>query len=183
MTVDIRKLFQKEEALNEKMYTTLLESLVSHQQQGFDYLKFKVAVQSLRDMGMDTETSIKSAFATAATIGFTKDSLAKSLQEYKVVLEQERKKFAQAMKNQIANNVDAKRLEYESLQSKLEENQRMIEKLISENEIIKSNLTNWQAEIDQAQSRIENTRDDFKKTYDYIQSLIETDEDLYQTFL
>lgn len=176
MAVNIFELFKSEGEVNEKMWKTLLQSLVSNQEQGFDYLKFKVAVKTLSEMGLNEGESIRSAFATAVTMGVSKESLTKSIQHYRSVLEKEQNNFAHALKNQITINVDAKKLEFESLKNRLEENIKAMEKLEKENEIIKKSLANGQDEIERAQAKIEKTRDDFKNTYDRIHSLITDDE-------
>lgn len=183
MAVNIFELFKSDGLVNEKMWRTLVQSLVSNQEQGFDYLKFKAAVKTLNEMGLDVEKSIKSAFATAVTMGVSKESLMISIQHYRRVLEKEQKNFALALKNQIATNVDAKKLEFESLKNRLEENIKAIEKLERENEIIKKSLDNAQDEIGRAQAKIEKTRDDFKKTYDLINTLITDDENTIKKYI
>lgn len=183
MAVNIFELFKSDGEVNEKMWKTLLQSLVTNQERGFDYLKFKTAVKTLNEMGLDEEKSIRSAFATAVTMGVSKESLTKSIQHYRRILDKEQKNFVLALKNQIATNIDAKKLEFESLKNRLEENVKAIEKLERENEIIKKSLANGQNEIEQAQAKIEKTRDDFKKTYDRLHSLIADDENSIKNYI
>ena len=68
MAIDLKKLFLGDE--QDKFSVALVKALKSSAQPGFDYLKFKQSVKTMADMNMDTETSFKSAFATASTHGF-----------------------------------------------------------------------------------------------------------------
>jgi hypothetical protein len=98
MKVDLKKLFASEDITNSKMQTALISALGKNATEEFDYLKFKVSVKKMLEMGMDRETSVKSAFATASVMGFTKNKLVSSAKKYKGTLDKERDQFAIALK-------------------------------------------------------------------------------------
>ena len=140
MTINLKDLFAVTSEMNEKVLLKLLTAIKDGQQKDFDYLKFKQSYKSLCQMGMDESTAAKSAFLTASTMGLTKDKLLNTVQHYKNLLNKEKEQFAVALKNQIANNIDAKALEINRLQERTEENKRKIQQLMDEQIIIESEI-------------------------------------------
>ena len=59
--------------IDSKSVDFLAKALDKNNIPGFDYLEFKQSLTALKKMGMDAETSIKSAYATASTVGLTKE--------------------------------------------------------------------------------------------------------------
>ena len=134
-------------------------------------------------MGMDESTAAKSAFLTASTMGLTKDKLLNTVQHYKNLLNKEKEQFAVALKNQIANNIDAKSLEINRLQERTEENKRKIQQLMDEQIIIESEIAKLRESAELSKSKIEDTRDQFKNTFDILYAEIEEDGSLYDRIL
>ena len=83
--------------------------------EGFDYFEFKQSLATLSKMPLDEATQFKSAFATAATMGITKENLLQSADYYKKVLHKEKEKFDVAVKGQNNANVLKKKEELETL--------------------------------------------------------------------
>ena len=88
-----------------------------------------------------------------------------------------------ALKNQIANNIDAKTLEIKRLNDKIEENQRKILQMQNEQGIIEHEIENMKKALQTSQSKIEETRDQFKNTFDVLYNEIEEDGLLYDRIL
>ena len=82
-----------------------------------------------RDLKLDTSTSLKSAFATASTMGVTKDSLFQSARHYLTILGEEKKQFDQALNNQVQQRIDSKKRRIAKLQQQIEDHKRQIAKL------------------------------------------------------
>lgn len=183
MTINLKDLFAVTSEMNEKVLLKLLTAIKDGQQKDFDYLKFKQSYKSLCQMGMDESTAAKSAFLTASTMGFTKDKLLNTVQHYKNLLNKEKEQFAVALKNQIANNIDAKALEINRLQEKTEENKRKIQQLMDEQIIIESEIAKLRESAELSKSKIEDTRDQFKNTFDILYAEIEEDGSLYDRIL
>ncbi|MBK9102994.1 MAG: hypothetical protein IPL92_00055 [Saprospiraceae bacterium] len=57
---------------DQKSVDFLENAMVKQAQPGFDYLKFKQSIEQLAGLKLDGPTSLKSAFATASTMGVTK---------------------------------------------------------------------------------------------------------------
>ncbi|HQV96663.1 MAG TPA: hypothetical protein PLE29_03330 [Saprospiraceae bacterium] len=183
MTINLKDLFAVTSEMNEKVLLKLLTAIKDGQQKDFDYLKFKQSYKSLCQMGMDESTAAKSAFLTASTMGLTKDKLLNTVQHYKNLLNKEKEQFAVALKNQIANNIDAKTLEINRLQERTEENKRKIQQLMDEQIIIESEIAKLRESAELSKSKIEDTRDQFKNTFDILYAEIEEDGSLYDRIL
>jgi chromosome segregation ATPase len=175
MTVDLKKLFASEDITNSKMQTALISALSKNSGEDFDYLKFKVSVKKMLDMGMDKETALKSAFATASVMGVTKSNLIISAKKYKASLDKEREQFAIALKNKIAKNVDGKKVEAERLKKEIISHKEKIAKLLKEIDLFENKIGQVDNVVAEAQEKIESTRNDFKSTFDAIYSQIEED--------
>ncbi|HRG40619.1 MAG TPA: hypothetical protein PLC27_04410 [Saprospiraceae bacterium] len=183
MTINLKDLFAVTSEMNEKVLLKLLTAIKDGQQKDFDYLKFKQSYKSLCQMGMDESTAAKSAFLTASTMGLTKDKLLNTVQHYKNLLNKEKEQFSVALKNQIANNIDAKALEINRLQERTEENKRKIQQLMDEQIIIESEIAKLRESAELSKSKIEDTRDQFKNTFDILYAEIEEDGSLYDRIL
>lgn len=175
MTVDLKKIFASEDITNTKMQTALIAAISKKASEEFDYLKFKVSVTKMLEMGMDKDTAFKSAFATASVMGITKNKLVNSAKIYKGSLDKEREQFAIALKNKIAKNVDGKRVEAERLKKEIISHKEKIAKLLKEIELFEIKVSEVDEVVAAAQEKIEATRNDFKSTFDAIYSQIEED--------
>ena len=78
MQKNLKNIFGNDHGLDEKSVDYLTSALAKNNLPGFDYLEFKQSLAALADLGMDEPTAIKSAFATASTVGLTKDKLVKT---------------------------------------------------------------------------------------------------------
>lgn len=183
MTINLKELFTVSEQMNDKVLMKLLNAIKDGQQKDFDYLKFKQSYKALCQLGMDETTAAKSAFLTASTMGLTKDKLMLTVQHYKNILSKEKEQFAQALKNQIANNIDAKTMEVKRLEEKIEENNRKITQLQKEQSIIEHEILKLRETADASKVKIEDTRDQFKATFDILYTEVEEDGILYDRIL
>ncbi len=175
MTVDLKKLFASDDITNAKMQTALIAAISKNASDEFDYLKFKVSVTKMLEMGMDRETAVKSAFATASVMGVTKNKLVTSAKKYKGSLDKEREQLAVALKNKIAKNVDGKKVEAERLKKEIVSHKEKIAKLLKEIELFEAKIGQVDDLVAAAKEKIESTRNDFKSTFDAIYSQIEED--------
>lgn len=175
MTVDLKKLFASDDITNTKMQSALISAINKNASDEFDYLKFKVSVTKMMEMGMDKSTAIKSTFATASVMGVTKNKLVASAKKYKGALDKERDQFAVALKNKIAKNVDGKRVEAERLKKEIVSHKEKIAKLLNEIELFEDKIAQVDDVINDAKEKIETTRNDFRSTFDAIYSQIEED--------
>lgn len=175
MTIDLKKLFSSDHEIDNKTFNALLRALKEKHQEGFDYLRFKQSVKSMMEMGMDEDTSYKSAYTTASTMGLTKSKLTNSVRFYKTILEKERESFADAMKNQLKQKVESKKLEAEKLSKKIEDYKKKIAKMQEEMLLYQQKIDSVDSEMSSARSKIEKTRDKFEATYHSIREILDED--------
>jgi len=183
MTINLKDLFEVSDVMNDKVLMKLLTAMKDGQQKEFDYIKFKQSYKGLIAMGMDESTAAKSAFITASTMGVTKDKLMLTVQHYKNVLNKEKEQFALALKNQIATNIDAKSMEIKRLQERIEGNKRKMVQLENEQTLIATEIQSLEESANSSRLKIEETRDNFKSTFDVLFMEIEEDGILYDRIL
>lgn len=183
MTINLRELFAVSTDMNDKVLIKLLTAIKDGLHIEFDYIKFKQSYKGLIALGMDESTAAKSAFITASTMGITKDKLLLTVQHYKNVLNKEKEQFALALKNQIATNIDAKSMEVKRLHEKVEDNKRKIAQLEKEQTLIAAEILTLEESANSSKAKIEETRDNFKATFDLLYKEIEEDGLLYDRIL
>ena len=116
-------------AINDKIMTELLTVLNDNNQDGFDYIEFKNAIEQLKSMKMDEKTRYISAFTTAKTLGVTAPKLVNSISIYLKVLQKEQQKFNESLSSNSSNlNLSQKR-EYSDL---IADKKQQINKLTQE---------------------------------------------------
>ena len=153
-----------------------LENAIAKQSQpGFDYLKFKQSVSQLASLNLDTTTSLKSAFATASTMGVTKDTLLHSARHYLTVLGDEKKQFDQALNNQVQQRIASRKEELQKLQQQIEEHKRQIQKLEKQIIEFQEKISRSDEEVSEAKASIDLTKSKFESTYQQFVSAIEKD--------
>jgi septal ring factor EnvC (AmiA/AmiB activator) len=160
---------------DQKSVDFLENAMAKEAQPGFDYLKFKQSIEQLAGLKLDATTSLKSAFATASTMGVTKDSLLQSARHYLTVLGEEKKQFDQALNNQVQQRVDSKRDELLKLQQDIEEHRRQIARLEKQILEFQDKISRSDEEVAEAKASIDQTKMKFENTYQQFVTAIEKD--------
>lgn len=183
MNKDLKIIFGDHHGLDEKSVSFLAKALERANLPGFDYIEFKQSLHALQAMDMPEETCFRSAFATAATVGLTKQKLLKTASHYKSVIEQERTQFDAAMRKQIEQRVNSKFSEVEKLKKQVEEYRRRIVEL--EQKIMQSQNTidNADAHIQAAKEHILGTKEAFETTHQSVINQINVDIERIQQYL
>ena len=183
MQKNLKALFGEHHGLDDKSVNFLTKALANNNLPGFDYLEFKQSLGALADLNMDEETAIKSAFATASTLGLTKEKLIKTAEHYKNILNTEKSQFDAALQKQIQQKVDSKQREVQKLKAQVEDYKKKIqqleEKIMSSMRIIDS----ADETINAAKTKIEGTRDNFETALQAITNQINKDIENIQNFL
>lgn len=171
----ISHLLGLESTADQKSVDFLENALVKQSQVGFDYLKFKQSISQLAGLNLDTTTSLKSAFATASTMGVTKDALLQSARFYLTVLGDEKKQFDQALNNQVQQRIASRKEELQKLQQQIEDHKRQIAKLEKQIIEFQEKIVRSDEEVSEAKSSIDQTKSKFENTYQQFVSAIERD--------
>ena len=184
MQTDLKDLFPEAKELDQKSLNALLAAVKNNYSNGsFDYLKFKQSIISLGKMHMDESTSFKSAFATAQTMGLSKESLIKSANKYIYALEGERESFAEALLKQKEVKVDGRRSEVDDLHKKIEQHREKIKQLEREIDIFQNRIDTVDQDVDAANAKIKGTKERFLSVYEVITRSIKSDIELITKYL
>lgn len=183
MQKNLKELFGKHHGLDGKSTDFLTKALEKNNLPGFDYIEFKQSLGALAEMGIEGETAVKSAFATAKTVGLTKDKLLKSALHYKNVLNKEKEQFDAALEKQVQQRVSSKLKEVEKLRKQIEEYKAKIKEL--EGKIASSQKTIDSADetIQAAKDKIDSTKENFEYTLQSIVNQIERDIESIESHL
>jgi chromosome segregation ATPase len=175
MQKSLKTLFGVHHGLDEKSVDFLISALEKNNLPGFDYIEFKQSLGNLAQIQIDEPTALKSAFATAATVGLTKEKLLATAEHYKKLLTTEKSQFDVALQKQIEQRVNSKQTEVEKLRKQIEEYASKIKEL--ETKISQAQSTIEQADdlINAAKERIETTKDGFEATLRAIMNEIDRD--------
>lgn len=175
MEKKLKNLFGDAHGLDAKSVDFLTNALSKSNLPGFDYLEFKQSMAALMKMDMDESTAIKSAYATAATVGLTKELLLKTANHYKKVLQVEKNQFDAALQKQMEQRVSSKLAEVEKLKKQIEDYRLKIQQL--EEKIGKAQATVDSADenIQADKEKIVSTRDNFEHTLQSIVNQIDRD--------
>lgn len=175
MQKDLKKIFGDHHGLDEKSIGFLVNALAKSNLPGFDYLEFKQSLAALHAMDMEENVAIKSAFATASTVGLTKEKLLKTAEHYKQILQTEKRQFDAALQKQIEQRIKGKASEVAKLKKQVEEYRAKIAQL--EAQIAKSQETIDHADehINGAKEKINATRNNFEHTLQSVVNEINKD--------
>jgi hypothetical protein len=161
--------------VQDKFLTVLFDALEASNQQGFDYMEFKDFLRSLANVPMDDATRYKSAFATAQTMGATKENIITSAKQYLAILAKEQSKFQEALQGQRDKNLTGKQDEIKHLEQTIKNKEAEIEKLKSDLEAHRSSIANLETEINSASEKLAQTANDFEASYQALLGQIEGD--------
>ncbi|MCB0592590.1 MAG: hypothetical protein H6557_28265 [Lewinellaceae bacterium] len=176
MQQDLKALFSAQKGLDERSLNSLIKALEKNNLDGFDYIEFKQSLGRLRDLNIDESTAYKSAFATASTVGLTKDKLLKTAEHYKKVLFKEKQQFDEALQKQMEQRVESKRSEVEKMKKQVEEYRAKIKQMEDKIAKAQSTIDHADEDIQSAREKIESTKQGFEETLRSI--LDEIDQDV-----
>lgn len=166
-----------------KFIDILLKSIEKNNLDGFDYLEYKSSLQGLDNMEMDEATRYKSAFVMAKTMGVTPEKLLNSAKHYVGVLNQEEKKFIDALKNQRQKQVVGKEDQLKNLQKEVEAKKAKIKKLEKEIAADEASYKSIKDGINKSAAKVEKTNDRFMHAYKVVLGQIMTDVENMKKYL
>jgi chromosome segregation ATPase len=153
----------------------ILKAIERNQLTGFDYVAFRTAMNSLLKMGLDLPTAIKSAFATAATVGLTKGKLLDTAAHYRNVVVKEKQLFDDASQKQQDQRIGAKLAEIAAWKKDIEQKEAQIEALKAEITRIETSVRTSDFDIEQAVQKINEAKQKFNTTHQTVLAQIDKD--------
>lgn len=161
--------------IQDKFLDVLFNALGASNQEGFDYMEYKDFLKSLANVPMDDSTRYKSAFATAQTMGATKDKIISSARHYIDILGNEQRKFQDALKGQREKNLTGKQEEIKGLEQTIKSKEAEIERLKGELQSHRQQIVTLEQEINTASDKLAQTASDFEATYQALLGQIQQD--------
>ena len=183
MSKNLKALFGENHLLDEKSVSFLTDALEKNNLPGFDYIEFKQSLAALAKMNMDEATAMKSAFATAATVGLTKEKLLETATHYKKILDGEKLKFDNAMQNQMTKNIAGKQKEVETLKIQIEKHKEHIQQLQKQIEKYQKTIDSADEKISAARTKIEQAKEKFEFAHQSVMNQIEKDIEGIEKFI
>lgn len=175
MSKDLKSLFGENHLLDEKSISILTDALEKNNLPGFDYIEFKQSMAALAQMNLDEAMAMKSAYATAATVGLTKDKLLETAAHYKKILDGEKQKFGNAMQNQITKNIAGKKEEVEKLKVQIEKYKTQIKELEGLIGRHQKTIDTADEKINAATEKINQAKEKFEFAHQSVMNQIEKD--------
>ncbi len=183
MQKNLKTLFGTEHGLDKKSVEFLTKALEKSNLPGFDYIEFKQSLAALSQMNMDEATAFKSAFATASTVGLTKNKLLETATHYQGILDKEKAQFDAALQKQVEQRVASKQQEVEKLKAQIAKHQEKIEQLEAQIAKYQSTIDGADAQINEARAKIDTTRQSFEHTHQSIVNQISKDVENINKYL
>lgn len=183
MQKSLKDIFKNVPNIDDRSAQFLINALEKNNIDGFDYIEYKQSLGALAALDIDEATSFKSAYATATTMGLTKEKLLKTAQFYLQVLNKEKSQFNQAVQAQVERQVSGKTQQSENYHKSIEHKKAQIDKLKAEILEHQEAIMRLGDEIQDAKGKIGQTKQNFEMTYDIIEQEIRTDIDKIQVYL
>ena len=184
--MDLKSIFHLNSELDDKgkNFLDIITSVLERSNlPGFDYLEFKQSLDALEKMNMDKQTAIKSAFATASTVGLTKEKLLNTASHYLEILGKEKDEFEDAMQNQIKVKVEGKKEEVKKLRTMINNYKKEIEKLEAQIQDSQKTIDSSDLKIRQEADKIEQTKISFDTIFKSIHDIISRDMENFNQYL
>lgn len=161
--------------VTKKFSEILLKAMEANNLDGFDYLEYKQSLKSLSKMPMDEATRYQSAFAMAQTMGATPAKLIETAQHYVSVLQNEEKKFEDALAHQTTVQIGSKKQQISKIDESIKKKREQINKLTKEIEAEQKKAEGMKNDIQQASKKVQSTKNNFIASYNALVEKINHD--------
>lgn len=168
---------------DEQFLSVLLSALEENNVEGYDYLEFRDALRSLRQMAMDEPTRFRSAFAVAQTMKATRDFLLRSGRVYLHVLDQEKASFLKALREREERDIAGRQLRVTQLEEDVRLKEQQIQALQQAIQEARREQAQTRAEVSQLQDRMTQTQERFTSAQTFLQEEIQADLSKIEQYL
>lgn len=163
-----------------KFLNSLLTAVEANNLEGFDYLEYKQALQSL-PKHLDEKTRFESAFAMAKTMGASNVKLIQSGQHYINILKKEQGKFLSAYSGKLESARGTAQIK--NLESTVAQKKKQIAQLQKEIADSEKVLNQKKNDVNKSVAKVELTKDKFLSAYKVVAGQIEQDIKKMQEYL
>lgn len=170
-------------AVDENMVKFLSQAIEDANIPGFDYIEFRNALAAMASAPLPENQKYIAVFATASTMGLTKDSLLKAIDHYQGILDSKKKEFQAQVDQMIAREVTkreelkaAKETEIQTLLQQIQEAQAAI--AAKQQEALEIN-----SEIGRERLNIQQTSASFDATYNFVSGKLQGDKQKIEAYI
>jgi hypothetical protein len=170
-------------AVDEKMVEFFSKAIEDSNIPGFDYIEFRNALAAMVNTPLPENQKYIAVFATASTMGLTKDKLTAAIDHYQGVLDSKKKDFQAQVDQMTAREVTkrediktAKEAEIQSLLQQIQEAQTAI--AAKQQEALEIN-----AEIGRERLNIQQTAASFEATYNFVSGKLQGDKQKIEAYI
>lgn len=178
MIEDLKTIFLREGITDDKSLTYICNALVRNNQQGYDYLELKLALDKMSRMDITGDMAVRSAFAAASAMGIDKKKLMDSIAVYKEILIKERTDFDKALQDAMNRKVETRKKDIVEIQNKrlaLEAELLRIQAAITASE---EQITNARSAIEAASSELATAEKVYHDTCNQVLHIMDEDSAL-----
>ena len=169
--------------INEEMVEFLSSAIEAANLDGFDYIEFRDSLAAMASAPMSEQQKFIAVFATACTMGLTKEKLLDSISHYQNVIEGKKAEFAAHVEAMVAQEVTAReqlKTRKEQEISALAEQIQKAQASIAEKQQEVVTISN---EINEQNLHIQQTASSFEATFGFVAGKLEEDKNKIQSYL
>ncbi len=166
------------ETIDQVSLDFLSKGLAQHQTEKFDYIKYRIAVNSLSQMNMEMETARQSTLTTATTMGITQQDILRSARDFIEILDEEEEVFSTALANQYKQKVSNKKEEVLQMRRQIEIWQQQVEEIKKKIEDAGKQIELEEKEISLNDQKIQVKKEQFENTLQWIKQKVQEDIDV-----
>lgn len=170
-------------AVDENMVNFLSQAIEEANIPGFDYIEFRNSLAAMANTPLPENQKYIAVFATASTMGLTKDSLLKAIDHYQGILDSKKKEFQVQVDQMTVREVQkredlkaAKEAEIQTLLQQIQDAQAAI--ATKQQEVLEIN-----SEIGRERLNIQQTAASFEATYNFISGKLQGDKQKIEAYI
>lgn len=170
-------------SVNEEMAKVLNAAIEAANLDGFDYIEFKNALASLASAPIPEPQKYQTVFATAGTMGLTKQKLIDAIDYYQKVIDKKKEEFQTQVQAMVAKEITSReelKVQKEKEIVDLQEKIRQAQSTISERQ---QEILGISTEINEQNLRIQQTASAFEATFASVAGKLQEDKAKIQTYI
>ncbi len=170
-------------AVDQQMAEVLASAIEAANIDGFDYIEFRNALTAMSNIPMPEQAKFQSVFATAQTMGATKDKILDSIDHYQGILESKRAEFMAQVEAMMQAEIASRQAKKEQMEQEIAQLTEQIQTAQLRIAEAQQEILKISSEINQEDLNIKNTSASFEATYNFMTGKLQEDKNKIQTYL
>lgn len=165
-------------------YKEILETAIrSAQLPGVEYLKYRQSVEALKAHIPDEASRFKMAFVSLATLGTTKEQLIETVDHYLTVVEQENKKFNDAVDSKTKTSIGGNESKIADLDKRIADKVQQIQTIQQEISALQVEKGTLSQSVQEEKAKIDSSKNSWALVYSATAQEIKNDKTKMQSYL